>query len=98
MDLLYAGSATAGGRWSASAWRERGADAIKLARDNTPFASLWFTSLALNTFVWHRLQEWISPGYLKRSEQRQKQQQGTEFWLSPAKVDAYVTGHGRTPF
>jgi hypothetical protein len=97
MDLLYAGSATASGRWSASAWRGRGADAIKLARDNTPFASLWFTSLALNTFVWHRLQEWISPGYLKRSEQRQKQQQGTEFWLSPAKVDAYLTGRARSP-
>jgi hypothetical protein len=92
MDIIYAGSTSAQGRWSKSAWRERGADAIKLTRDNTPFASLWFTSLALNTFVWHRLQEWISPGYLKRSEQRQKQQQGTEFWLSPARVDRYIAG------
>jgi hypothetical protein len=98
MDLLYAGSTTVGGRWSASAWRERGADAIKLARDNMPFASLWWTALGLNTFVWHRLQEWISPGYLKRSEQRQKQQQGTEFWLSPAKADAYLTGRSRSTF
>lgn len=98
MDLLHAGGQTKQGTLSAAAWRERGADLIKLTRDNTPFMNLWATSLAANTLVWHRLQEWINPGYLARSERRQRDQQGTQFWLSPAKTDRWVTGHGPRPF
>lgn len=78
--------------------REKFASAIKMVRTNTPFANLWFTYLAMNTLVWHRLQEWINPGYLQRSEQRQKQQSGTEFWLSPAKTDQWITGRRTSPF
>ncbi len=97
MDLLHAGGRTKDGTLSATAWRERGADAIRLAHENIPFMNLWATSLALDTLVWHRLQEWISPGYLQRSEQRQAQQQGTQFWLSPAKTDQWVTGRRASP-
>lgn len=98
LDLLHAGGETKQGEFSASAMRQRGADLIKLARDNAPFMNLWATSWAMNTLIWHRLQEWISPGYLARSEQRQKEQQGTEFWISPAKTDAYITGRRASPF
>ena len=98
MYLLHAGGQTKQGALSASANRQRGADLLRLVRDNTPFMNLWATSLAMNTLVWHRLQEWINPGYLRRSEQRQQQQQGTQFWLSPAKTDQWVTGRRASPF
>jgi hypothetical protein len=94
MDLLHAGEQTKAGTFSATAWRQRGADAIRLAHDNIPFMSLWATQLAVDTLIWHRLQNWISPGYLERSEQRQNQQAGTQYWLSPSKTDHWVTGHG----
>ena len=97
MGILHAGGRTASGPFSATAWRERGADAIRLAKDNTPFMSLWATSLAMDTLIWHRLQDWISPGYLQRAEQRQEQQAGTQFWLSPAKTDQWLTGHRASP-
>jgi hypothetical protein len=92
MDLLHAGGRTKDGTFSAAAWRERGADTIRLAHDNIPFMNLWATGLAMDTLVWHRLQEMISPGYLQRAEQRQSQQAGTQYWLSPAKTDQMVTG------
>lgn len=96
-DLLHAGGRTREGTFSPAAMRERGATLLKMVRDNTPFMNLWATSLALNTLVWHRLQEWISPGYLQRSEQRQRELQGTQFWLSPAKSDAWLTGRRSSP-
>jgi hypothetical protein len=95
MTLLHAGGATKDGMFSASAMRERAATLLKITRDNTPFMNLWMTSLGLNTLVWHELQNWISPGYLKRSEQRQRDLQGTEFWLSPTKTDQWL--HGNRP-
>ena len=98
MDLLHAGGETKEGMWSPAANRQREADLIKLARDNLPFQNLWFNSLALNTLVWHRLQEWINPGYLQRSERRQADQNGTKFWISPAKTDRWVTGRAASPF
>jgi len=98
MDLLHAGGQTKEGVLSKPAMRQRGADLIRLMRDNTPFMNLWATSLGMNTLVWHRLQEWINPGYLARSERRQRDQQGTQYWLSPSKTDAYITGRRASPF
>lgn len=92
MDLLHAGGQTKDGTLSKAAWRQRAADAIKLTHDNMPFMNLWATQQAVDVLVWHRLQEWINPGYLERSERRQRDQKGTHFWLSPAKADQAVTG------
>jgi len=92
MDLLHAGGRTKDGMLSGSAMRERGADVLRLAHDNIPFMNLWATGLAMDTLVWHRLQEWISPGYLKRAEQRQAQQAGTQYWVSPSKTDDWIRG------
>jgi hypothetical protein len=97
MDLLHAGGETKQGVLSAAAMRQRGADAIKLAKENTPFMSLWATSWATDALIWHRLQEWINPGYLARSERRQRDQQGTQFMISPAKTDAWLTGKRASP-
>jgi hypothetical protein len=98
VDLLHAGGRTKEGTLGKVAMRERAADLIKLTKDNTPFMSLWATSWALDTLIWHRLQEWINPGYLARAERRQQQQQGTQFIVSPAKTDQWITGRRASPF
>jgi hypothetical protein len=98
MDLLHAGGRTHEGTLSKTAMRERASDLIRLAHDNIPFMNLWATGWALDTLVWHRLQEWINPGYLKRREQRMQQQQGVHYWVSPAKTDAWLTGRRPSPF
>ena len=96
-DLLHAGGRTKQGMFSSAAMRERGATLLKMVRNNTPFMNLWATSLAMNTLIWHRLQEWISPGYLQRSEQRQQDLEGTKFWVSPHAADQWVTGKRASP-
>ena len=98
MDLIHAGGETKDGTLSKAAMRARGADAIRLVKDNTPYMSLWATSWATDALIWHRLQEWINPGYLARSERRQRDQAGTQFWVSPAKTDQWITGRRASPF
>jgi len=73
-------------------WRSRATELMKFSRDNTPFMNLWLTSWATNALIWNRLQEWINPGYLQRSEQRQRQQSGIQYLVSPARVDRYIAG------
>jgi hypothetical protein len=98
MDLLHAGGRTKDGMFSKTAMRERASDLLRLVRDNTPFMNLWATSLAMNTLVWHRLQEWINPGYLARAERRARDQQGVNYIVSPAKTDQWITGKRASPF
>lgn len=97
-DLLHAGGRTKDGMFSDSAMRQRGADVLRLAKDNTPFMNLWLTHHVTDTLIWHRLQEWISPGYLKRQEERQSQLQGTHHIVSPARTDQWITGKRSSPF
>jgi hypothetical protein len=73
-------------------WRSRATELAKFTRDNTPFMNLWLTSWATNALIWNRFQEWINPGYLQRSEARQKQMSGTSFLFGPAKIDRMITG------
>jgi len=37
------------------------------------------------------------PGYLARAERRQRDQQGTQFWVSPSKTDQWITGKRASP-
>jgi hypothetical protein len=97
-ELLHAGGRTKNGMWSAAAMRERAATALKMVKSNTPFMNLWLTHHVTDALIWHRLQEWINPGYLQRSEQRQKDLSGTQFMIAPSKVDRFVTGRAASPF
>jgi hypothetical protein len=97
-ELLHAGGRTKDGMWSGPAMRERAATALKMAKNNTPFMNLWLTHHATDALIWHRLQEAISPGYLARSEQRQKELSGTDFLIAPSKVDRFITGRAASPF
>jgi hypothetical protein len=78
--------------------RSRVTEVLKLLRDNRPFMSLWATAWSTDALIWHRLQEWISSGYLARAERRHSDQQGTQFWISPAKTDQWITGRRASPF
>lgn len=97
-ELLHAGGRTRDGMWSGAAMRERAATALKMVKNNTPFMNLWMTHHVTDALIWHRLQEAINPGYLQRSEQRQKDLSGTTFMIAPSKVDRFVTGRAGSPF
>ena len=58
----------------------------KMARQNLPFANIWYTKLAFDYGIYYRLMEYLSPGYLERYERTMKQNAGTEFWLRPTAV------------
>lgn len=81
---------------SADAFRDRdkhkgsqtAALAVKSVRDNLPFMNMIYTRAAFDYLITNRLQEWLNPGYLQRMEQGMKQRSGTEFWLSPQKVNS----------
>jgi hypothetical protein len=96
-ELLHAGGRTKDGMLSGSAMRERATTAMKMVKNNTPFMNLWATHHITDVLIWHRLQEWINPGYLARSERRQRDLQGTQFIVSPAKTDAWITGRRGSP-
>jgi hypothetical protein len=81
LELIY------GGEWDEKhPWQRRGGDAIRIARENTPFVNLWATSWAFEYYVLHELQEAINPGYIRRSEDALKKKQGVEFVVSPQRA------------
>lgn len=56
---------------------------VRIGSHNIPLINLWYTRLALDYFVLWRMQEAVSPGYLRRYEDRVKNQQGSDFILNP---------------
>lgn len=60
------------------------AQAFNLAKDNTPFLNLFWARIAADHFILFGIQEAMNPGYLKRMEQRVKQQNNQSFWLPPS--------------
>ena len=59
------------------------AELVRLGKSNIPLVNLWYTRLALDYFVLWRLQEAVSPGYLRRYEQRAAHD-GTRFIIPPS--------------
>ncbi len=60
-----------------------GAEAVKFVRSNTPGANLWYARAAVDHLVFHQLQEYLSPGYLKKMKRRSEKEYGQEFWWEP---------------
>ena len=98
IDFYGAGDRGQEGFFSGPAMHERAAMGVKMLKNNTPGMNLWLTHVATDALIWHRLQEWISPGYLARAEQRQKDMSGTHFMIAPSKVDRFITGRASSPF
>ena len=59
-------------------------EALRVLTDNTPFANLFYVREALNYLLLWRIQEWMSPGFLKRYEARVASQQHHGFFLRPS--------------
>ena len=57
--------------------------AARLARANLPFTNMIYTKAAFDYAIYHRLMEYLSPGYLERYERTMKQNAGIEYWLRP---------------
>lgn len=56
------------------------------ARGNLPFMNMILTKSAFDYLIYYRMMEYISPGYLERTERNLKEKQGIEFMLRPTQV------------
>lgn len=63
--------------------QQTGGDIVKLIKGLTPFGNLWYTKAVTNHLIFNQAQEWLSPGYLERSEARAKKQFNTSYWWAP---------------
>ncbi|EBG4688048.1 hypothetical protein FIZ42_15730 [Salmonella enterica] len=63
--------------------QQTGGDIVKLIKGLTPFGNLWYTKAVTNHMIFNQAQEWLSPGYLERSEARAKKQFNTSYWWAP---------------
>lgn len=62
---------------------QTGGKLIRLAKSHLPGANLWYTKAATDHMIFHQLQEYFSPGYLRRMERRAKKEFGQSFWWQP---------------
>lgn len=63
-----------------------GAVAFNAALQNTPFANLFYTRVALDYLVLYQMQEAMNPGFLRRMERRAERENGQQFYLPPSQV------------
>ena len=80
-----------------------GAEAVKFARGNTPGLSavtnLWYSRAAFDHLVMHDLQEFLSPGYLQRMQNRAYREYGQTYWWEPggSPIEAINSGQDFAP-
>ncbi|TAI99804.1 hypothetical protein [Pectobacterium versatile] len=61
-------------------------DLVKLGKGLTPGANLWYAKAALDHMIFNQLQEYFSPGYLRKVEQRSKKEFNQTYWWRPQDV------------
>ena len=60
-----------------------GAELVRFVKSNTPGANLWYAKAALDHLIFHQLQEYFSPGYLRRMERRTRNEFGQTYYWQP---------------
>ena len=65
---------------------DAGAEFIRFTKSNLPGASLWYGKAALDHLIFHRLQEYFSPGYLARMRTRAQREFNQRFWWEPGET------------
>lgn len=60
-----------------------GAEAVRFIQANTPGMNLWYTRAAFEHLLFHQVQEYLSPGYLRRTKKRLREDTGQAFWWEP---------------
>jgi hypothetical protein len=63
-----------------------GAEAVKFVKGNLPGANLWYSKAVLDHLIFDRLQEYYSPGYLRKMEHRAQTEFGQEFYWEPGEA------------
>lgn len=63
-----------------------GAELVKFLKSNLPGANLWYAKAALDHMIFHRLQEYFSPGYLSTMRARAQREFGQRYWWEPGEV------------
>lgn len=63
-----------------------GAELVKFVKGNLPGANLWYAKAALDHMIFHRMQEYFSPGYLSTMRSRAYREFGQQFWWEPGEV------------
>ncbi|MGE4077407.1 MAG: hypothetical protein AB7F22_17765 [Reyranella sp.] len=63
-----------------------GADALRLAINNTPYVNLPLVRTALDYAIIYEWQEALNPGYLRRLEQRARKERGQEYFSPPSEA------------
>lgn len=61
-----------------------GAEAVKFLKSNIPLQNLWYTKAVTDRLIFNRLQEMVSPGYLRRVEQRARRDFNQQFFWPPS--------------
>lgn len=62
-----------------------GAEALRMIKGLTPGSSLWYAKGALDHLIFQQAQEMVSPGYLRRMEQRAQREFKQRYWWKPGK-------------
>lgn len=65
---------------------QTGGDLVKLGKGLIPGANLWYAKAALDHMIFNQLQEYCSPGYLRKVEQRSKKEFNQTYWWRPQDV------------
>ncbi|HDY6991007.1 hypothetical protein [Klebsiella pneumoniae] len=62
---------------------QTGGDLVKLGKGLTPGANIWYLKAALDHMIFNQMQEYFSPGYLRKMEQRSKKEFNQTYWWRP---------------
>ncbi|MFA9691560.1 hypothetical protein ACERJJ_04595 [Klebsiella pneumoniae] len=65
---------------------QTGGDLVKLGKGLIPGANLWYAKAALDHMIFNQLQEYFSPGYLRKMEQRSKKEFNQTYWWRPQDI------------
>ncbi|MFW2594455.1 hypothetical protein ACN5FX_10390 [Klebsiella pneumoniae] len=65
---------------------QTGGDLVKLGKGLIPGANLWYAKAALDHMIFNQLQEYFSPGYLRKMEQHSKKEFNQTYWWRPQDV------------
>lgn len=66
--------------------KDPSAEAWRTLSTHLPFVNLFYTRLAWDYLINWRVEEFLNPGFLKRSEASTKRNTGQTFWLQPSKA------------
>ena len=65
---------------------QTGAKLVRFIKSHLPGANLWYTKAATDHLIFNQLQEFFSPGYLRRMERRARQEFNQSFWWNPGET------------